>query len=55
MYQNQLDGLLAQKVVADRRNFTAAAKTLGISPSAVSQTIKQLEQRCCPARREVQV
>lgn len=45
MYQDQLDGLLALKAVADRRNFTAAAKTLGISPSAVSQTIKQLEQR----------
>jgi DNA-binding transcriptional LysR family regulator len=45
MHQNQLDGLLALKVVADRRSFTAAAKTLGISPSAVSQAIKQLEQR----------
>jgi len=45
MYQDQLNGLLALKAVADRRNFTAAAKTLGISPSAVSQTIKQLEQR----------
>lgn len=45
MYQDQLNGLLALKAVADRRNFTAAAKALGISPSAVSQTIKQLEQR----------
>lgn len=45
MHQDQLNGLLALKAVADRRNFTAAAKTLGISPSAVSQTIKQLEQR----------
>ena len=45
MYQDQLDGLLALKAVAERRNFTSAAKMLGISPSAVSQTIKQLEQR----------
>jgi DNA-binding transcriptional LysR family regulator len=45
MYPDQLNGLLALKAVADRRNFTAAAKTLGISPSAVSQAVKQLEQR----------
>jgi len=45
MYHEQLNGLLALKVVADTRNFTAAAKTLGVSPSAVSQTIKQLERR----------
>ncbi len=45
MYHEQLDGLLALKVVADTRNFTTAAKTLGVSPSAVSQTIKQLERR----------
>jgi DNA-binding transcriptional LysR family regulator len=45
MYHDQLNGLLALKTVADTRNFTAAAKTLGISPSAVSQAIKQLEQR----------
>ncbi len=45
MYQDQLNGLLALKRVADTRNFTQAAKSLGVSPSAVSQTIKQLEQR----------
>lgn len=45
MYHEQLDGLLALKIVADTRNFTVAAKTLGVSPSAVSQTIKQLERR----------
>ncbi len=45
MYHDQFNGLLALKVVADTRNFTAAAKRLGVSPSAVSQTIKQLEQR----------
>ena len=45
MYHEQLDGLLALKIVADTPNFTVAAKTLGVSPSAVSQTIKQLERR----------
>lgn len=45
MSHDQLNGLLALKIVADTRNFTAAAKILGVSPSAVSQTIKQLEQR----------
>jgi DNA-binding transcriptional LysR family regulator len=45
MYHDQLNGLLALKAVADTRNFTAAAKMLRVSPSAVSQTIKQLEQR----------
>jgi DNA-binding transcriptional LysR family regulator len=45
MYHDQLNGLFALKMVADTRNFTAAAKMLGVSPSAVSQTIKQLEQR----------
>jgi DNA-binding transcriptional LysR family regulator len=45
MYHDQLNGLLALKAVAGTLNFSAAAKTLGISPSAVSQTIKQLEQR----------
>lgn len=42
---DQLNGLLALKVVADTRNFKTAAEMLGVSPSAVSQTIKQLEQR----------
>ena len=45
MYPDRLNGLLALKVVAEKRNFTAVAKTLGISPSAVSQAIKQIEQR----------
>jgi len=45
MNHNQLDGLLALKVVAEKRNFTAAAGELGISPSAMSQVIKQLELR----------
>jgi DNA-binding transcriptional LysR family regulator len=45
MSQDRLNGLVALKVVADTLNFTVAAETLGVSPSAVSQTIKQLEKR----------
>jgi DNA-binding transcriptional LysR family regulator len=45
MSQDRLSGLLALKAVADTLNFTAAADTLGVSPSAVSQTIKLLEKR----------
>lgn len=45
MSQDQLSGLVALKAVADTLNFTAAADRLGVSPSAVSQTIKQLEKR----------
>jgi len=45
MDKNQLDGLLALKLVADKRSFTAAAKALRISPSAISKMIRQLEAR----------
>jgi DNA-binding transcriptional LysR family regulator len=45
MHLDQLNGLLALKAVADTRNFTAASRLFAVSPSAVSQTIKQLEQR----------
>jgi DNA-binding transcriptional LysR family regulator len=45
MDKDQLDGLLALKLVADKRNFAAAAKTLRISPSAISKMIRQLEAR----------
>lgn len=45
MDKNQLDGLLALKLVADKRNFTIAAKTLRVSPSAISKMIRQLEAR----------
>jgi DNA-binding transcriptional LysR family regulator len=37
--------LIALRTVADFRNFRAAAKHLGRSPSAISQTIKLLEGR----------
>src|SRR5213593_2664902 len=42
---NQLDGLLAFWKVAEHRGFTAAAAELEVSPSAVSQAIRQLEAR----------
>jgi DNA-binding transcriptional LysR family regulator len=40
-----LDGLVALRIVSANKSFTAAAKELGITPSAISQTIKQLEDR----------
>jgi DNA-binding transcriptional LysR family regulator len=45
MNQNELDGLVALKLVAEKRNFTAAADELGISPPAISKIIKLLEHR----------
>ena len=40
-----LDGIEAFLRVAERRSFSAAAADLGVSPSAISQTIKALEAR----------
>ncbi|KTE19654.1 transcriptional regulator [Sphingopyxis sp. H050] len=40
-----LDGIEAFLRVAERRSFSAAASDLGVSPSAISQTIKALEAR----------
>lgn len=40
-----LDGLVALRIVSSNKSFTAAAKELGITPSAISQTIKTLEER----------
>ena len=45
MHKDQFDGLLALKLVADKRSFSSAASELDISPPAVSQIIKQLETR----------
>src|SRR3954463_4071620 len=45
MKLNQLDGLLAFCKVAQHRGFTSAAAELEVSPSALSQTIRQLETR----------
>jgi DNA-binding transcriptional LysR family regulator len=43
--RGQLDGVEAFLRVAERRSFRAAADDLGVSPSAVSQTVKALEAR----------
>lgn len=45
MIVDGLDGLAAFLQVAATRSFTAAAKATGLSPSAVSHTIRQLEAR----------
>jgi DNA-binding transcriptional LysR family regulator len=45
MDKDILDGLLALKLVAEKRNFTAAAAELDISPAAISKIMKQLESR----------
>jgi DNA-binding transcriptional LysR family regulator len=45
MQTDQLNGLIALKEVAEKRSFTLAADSLGISPSAISQIVKQLEMR----------
>jgi DNA-binding transcriptional LysR family regulator len=45
MREGDLAGLMAFLTVAERRSFTAAAATLGVTPSSVSQTVKQLEER----------
>ncbi|MCU0729263.1 MAG: LysR family transcriptional regulator [Sphingopyxis sp.] len=43
--RGSLDGVEAFLRVAERRSFTAAAHDLGVTPSAISQTIRALEQR----------
>jgi DNA-binding transcriptional LysR family regulator len=43
--QDQLDGLVVFVCVAEAQGFSAAAARLGVSPSAVSQAIRQLEKR----------
>ncbi len=43
--QGTLDGIEAFLRVAARKSFSAAAVDLGVSPSAISQTIKALEAR----------
>lgn len=45
MKLNQLDGLVAFWKVAEHSGFTAAAADLAVSPSALSQAIRQLEAR----------
>ena len=43
--RNLLDGVEAFLRVADRKSFRLAADDLGVSPSAISQTVRQLEER----------
>lgn len=45
MNSDQLNGLIALKAVAEKKNFTLGAEALGISPSAISQAIRSLEKR----------
>lgn len=45
LQNDQLNGLIALKTVASHKSFTAAARELGITPSAISQIIKHLEER----------
>lgn len=43
--QSDLDGVIVFLAVAEARGFRAAAKRLGITPSAVSQAIRAFEER----------
>src|ERR1700743_2883934 len=45
MSQNSMDGLAAFVAVAELSSFSGAAVRLQVSPSAVSQSIRALEQR----------
>jgi DNA-binding transcriptional LysR family regulator len=45
MREEQLVGLIAFLKVAEHKSFTRAGAALGVTPSAVSQTLKQLEER----------
>src|SRR5512135_100711 len=42
---DDLTGLVALVTVADKRSFTAAAAELRVTPSAVSQAVRALEDR----------
>lgn len=43
--RNLLDGVEAFLRVAERKSFRGAADDLGVSPSAISQTVRQMEDR----------
>jgi DNA-binding transcriptional LysR family regulator len=45
MMRDDLTGLTTLLAVVDKRSFTAAAHALRVTPSAVSQTVRALEQR----------
>src|SRR3954465_9359817 len=44
MLQNDLSALSALLTVAEERSFTRAAKRLGVSPSAISHSMRRLEE-----------
>jgi DNA-binding transcriptional LysR family regulator len=45
MTRRNINSLLAFRVVASERSFTRAAAQVGVSPSALSHTIRALEER----------
>ncbi len=45
MRRTDLDGVLPLLAVVEHGSFRAAASALGVTPSAVSQAVKQLEER----------
>lgn len=45
MLENDLTALSAFVVVAEERSFTRAAKRLGVTPSAISHAMRELEER----------
>ena len=45
MKRNDLDGVLPLLAVVEQGSFRAAASRLGVTPSAISQAVKQLEER----------
>jgi len=45
MERSELDGLAVFLAVAEQKGFRAAARQLGLTPSAVSQSVRNLEQR----------
>lgn len=45
MEKDQFDGLIALKLVADKKSFTAAALELKVSPAAISKMINHLEKK----------
>lgn len=48
MADDNLNALAAFMVVAKEQNFTRAAKRLGVSQSALSQTVRVLEAQLDP-------
>src|ERR1700684_1603149 len=45
MPRRNINSLLAFRAVAEERSFTRAAAQVGVSPSALSHTIRALEER----------